>query len=124
MKRVDTIRKYIPLLNVVGVAVVAVLGHFQTIAILIMLPYILEAIIKAREIPYILKHKKTFKPECFGRVCEGGDLERPYKKIWSLTHIVIDVVKKIKGKCHENDVTLMIVSLQALWCLFLILVLL
>lgn len=103
-------------------AVVAVLGFFQTIAILIMLPYIIEGVIKSREIPYILKHKKTFKPECFGRVCEGGDLERPYKEIWSVTHIAIGIIKKVKGKCHENDVTLLIVSLHALWCLFLVLV--
>lgn len=103
-------------------AVVAVLGHFQTIAILIMLPYFIEAAIKSREIPYILKHKKTFRPECFGKVCESGDLDRPYKQIWSLTHIIIDIIKKLKGKCYENDVTIMILALQALWCLFLIMV--
>ncbi len=101
-------------------AVVAVLGHFQTIAIMIMLPYFIEAVIKSREIHYIIKNKKTFKPECFGKVHEDGSLDRPYKQIWSMTHIVIDVVKKIKGKCYENDVTIVILSLHALWCILLI----
>ena len=87
-----------------------------------MLPYFLEAFIKSREIPYILKHGKTFRPECFGRVNEDGSLERPYKQTWSLTHIMISMVKRLKGKCHENDVTLLLLSLQALWCLLLVLV--
>jgi UDP-N-acetylglucosamine--dolichyl-phosphate N-acetylglucosaminephosphotransferase len=101
-------------------AFVAVLGYFQTITIMIMLPFILEAIIKAREIPYILKHRKVFKPECFGKVNKDGSLDPPYKEVWSLTHIAIRAVKKIKGKCYENDVVILIVGLQALWCLFLI----
>lgn len=101
-------------------AFVAVLGYFQTILILIMLPYILEGIIKAREIPYIIRHKKTFRPECFGRVRKDGSLDPPYKEIWSLTHIAIKIIKRIKGRCYENDVTLLIIGLQALWCLLLI----
>jgi len=101
-------------------AFVAVLGNFQTILILIMLPYILEGIIKAREIPYIFKHKKTFKPECFGKVRKEGDLDPPYKETWSLTHIVIRIIKRIKKRCYENDVTLFIIGLHALWCLVLI----
>lgn len=103
-------------------AVVSVLGHFQTIAILIIMPYIIEAIIKSREIPYILKHKKTFRPECFGKVKKDGSLDRPYREIWSLTHVAIELVKKIKGKCYENDVTIVLLAMQALWCLLLILV--
>ena len=103
-------------------AITAVLGQFQAIAILIMLPYFIEALIKAREIPYILKHKKTFRPECFGKVNEDRSLDRPYKETWSLTHVMISVVKKIKGKCYENDVTFLLVALQAIWCLLLILV--
>lgn len=101
-------------------AFVAVLGYFQTITILIMLPYILEAIIKAREIPYILRHRKVFKPECFGKVRRDGSLDPPYKGIWSLTHVAIKAIKKVKGKCYESDVVILIVGLQALWCLFLI----
>jgi UDP-N-acetylglucosamine--dolichyl-phosphate N-acetylglucosaminephosphotransferase len=103
-------------------AIVAVLGHFQTITIMIMLPYFIEAFIKAREIPYILKNKKSFRPECFGKVLEDGSLEKPYKEIWSFTHVIIWLIKKIKGKCYENDVTVMLLSLQVLWCMLLVLV--
>ncbi len=102
-------------------AFVAVMGYFQSITILILLPYIIEAIIKSREIPYIIRHKKVFKPECFGKVNKDGSLDPPYKKqIWSITHIAIRAIKRIKGKCYENDVTFLLVGLQALWCLFII----
>ena len=68
-----------------------------------------------------MKHKKVFKPECFGKINKDGSLDPPYKKqIWSITHIAIRVIKKIKGKCYENDVTFLLVGLQALWCLFII----
>jgi len=53
-------------------------------------------------------------------VNKDGSLDPPYKEIWSLTHIAIRTVKKIKGRCYENDVVILIVGLQALWCLFLI----
>ena len=88
---------------------------------MIMLPYFIEAFIKAREIPYILRNKKSFKPECFGKVLDDGSLEKPYKEIWSFTHVVIWFVKKIKGKCYENDVTIMLLAFQALWCTLLVL---
>jgi UDP-N-acetylglucosamine--dolichyl-phosphate N-acetylglucosaminephosphotransferase len=101
-------------------AFVAIMGFFQSIMILIMAPYILEGIIKAREIPYILKHKKTFKPECFGKVRKDGSLDPPYENIWSLTHVAMKVVKKVKGRCSENDVTWLMVGVQILWCLFII----
>jgi len=101
-------------------AIFAVLGRYQTATILIMMPYLLEGIIKSREIPYILKHRKTFRPECFGRVLKDNSLQEPYKEVWSLTHIFIKLIRKLKGKCYENDVTTTILTIYATWCLFII----
>jgi UDP-N-acetylglucosamine--dolichyl-phosphate N-acetylglucosaminephosphotransferase len=101
-------------------ATVAVLGRFQTVTILIMLPYLLEGLIKSREIPYIIKHKKTFKPECFGRVGKDGSLAAPYKEIWSLTHVVMKIMHRFKKRCSENDVTFTLITLQIVWCLIII----
>jgi UDP-N-acetylglucosamine--dolichyl-phosphate N-acetylglucosaminephosphotransferase len=103
-------------------AVVAVMGHFQTIVVLIMIPYILEGAIKSRELHYIYKNKEIFKPECFGRPSRENSLKEPYPQIWSLTHITMRVIRKVKGRCFENDVTLLMSGLYALWCLGLILV--
>ena len=101
-------------------AIFAVLGQFQTATILIMAPYILEGLIKSREIPYWLKNRKPFKPECFGKVSQDNSMVEPYKEIWSLTHIVIKAIRKIRGKVYENDVTTTILTLYAAWCLFIV----
>jgi UDP-N-acetylglucosamine--dolichyl-phosphate N-acetylglucosaminephosphotransferase len=101
-------------------AVVAVMGNFQSITVLIMAPYILEGAIKSRELHYIYKNKEIFKPECFGIPSRDNSLRPPYSQIWSLTHIAMRVVRKIRGRCYENDVTLLISGLYALWCLGLI----
>lgn len=101
-------------------AVVAVMGNFQSIAVLIMAPYILEGAIKSREIHYIYKNKHIFKPECFGIPDKDCNLKPPYSQIWSVTHIAIRAVRRMKGRCYENDVTLLMSGLYALWCLGLI----
>ena len=98
-------------------AVVAVMGSFQTLAILIMAPWILEGIIKSRELHYISRNKHIFKPECFGIPDKDDNLSNPYPQIWSLTHIAMRAVRRIKGRVFENDVTVLISGLYALWCL-------
>jgi UDP-N-acetylglucosamine--dolichyl-phosphate N-acetylglucosaminephosphotransferase len=101
-------------------AVVAVMGNFQTIAILIMAPYILEGAIKSREIYYIYRTREIFKPECFGIPDKQNNLKPPYPQIWSLTHVAMKLIRRVKGKCFENDVTVLIAGVYALWCLGLI----
>lgn len=98
-------------------AVVAVMGNFQSITILIMAPYILEGAIKSRELHYISKNKEIFKPECFGIPDKDNNLRNPYPQIWSLTHVAMRIVRRLKGRCFENDVTILISALYALWCL-------
>jgi len=101
-------------------AVVAVMGNFQSIAVLIMAPYILEGAIKSRELHYIYKNKEIFKPECFGIPSRDNSLREPYRQIWSLTHVAMRAIRKVRGRCYENDVTVLISGLYALWCLGLI----
>ncbi len=101
-------------------AVVAVMGNFQTIMVLIMAPYILEGAIKSRELHYIYSNRQTFKPECFGIPSKDGSLKEPYPQIWSLTHVAMKFIRRLKGRCYENDVTILISGLYALWCLILI----
>jgi UDP-N-acetylglucosamine--dolichyl-phosphate N-acetylglucosaminephosphotransferase len=101
-------------------AVVAVMGNFQSIAVLIMAPYILEGAIKSREVHYILKNKEIFKPECFGIPSRDNRLKPPYPQIWSLTHLAMRAIRRVRGRCYESDVTVLISGLYALWCLGLI----
>jgi UDP-N-acetylglucosamine--dolichyl-phosphate N-acetylglucosaminephosphotransferase len=98
-------------------AVVAVMGYFQTITIMIMAPYIIEGAIKSRELHYIYRNKKIFKPECFGMPCKDSSLKEPYPQIWSLTHLAMKLIRRAKGRCYENDVTILFLGIYALWCL-------
>jgi UDP-N-acetylglucosamine--dolichyl-phosphate N-acetylglucosaminephosphotransferase len=104
-------------------AVTAVMGLYQTITILIMAPFILEGAIKSRELHYIFRNKKIFKPECFGIPDKDNNLANPYPQIWSVTHIAMRIIRRLKGRVYENDVTILISGVYALWCLGLIWVL-
>ena len=101
-------------------AIFAVLGQLQTATILIMAPYLLEGVIKSREIPYWIKNRRPFKPECFGKISKDNSMVEPYKEIWSLTHVFIKIIRKIKGKVYENDVTTTMLTVYVAWCLFIV----
>lgn len=59
------------------IAVIAILGYMQKIALFLFLPYFLE---------FFLKMRGKFKKESFGKV-KNGLLYRPYNKIYSITHV-------------------------------------
>ncbi|MDP8003271.1 MAG: glycosyl transferase family 4, partial [Caldisphaera sp.] len=52
--------------------------------------------------------------ENFGKVNNDNSLDPPYDRSYSLTHISIKVLKKIKGKANEKDVVYFLVFLQSI----------
>jgi UDP-N-acetylglucosamine--dolichyl-phosphate N-acetylglucosaminephosphotransferase len=50
--------------------------------------------------------------ENFGRVQPDGSLLPPYDKSYSITHVAIKAVSRLRGKCFEKDVVLFITLLQ------------
>ncbi len=87
------------------IAVIAVLGNIEKIAIFFFIPYILETGLKIRG---------KLKKESFARVNEYGSLEMPYEKIYGLEHLAIKILKKIKRtkKVYEKDVIYLINAFQ------------
>jgi UDP-N-acetylglucosamine--dolichyl-phosphate N-acetylglucosaminephosphotransferase len=83
------------------IAIIAILGSVEKIAIFFFIPYILETILKARG---------KLKKESFARVNQDGSLEMPYDKIYGLEHLAIYILKKVKPskKVYEKDVVLLI----------------
>jgi UDP-N-acetylglucosamine--dolichyl-phosphate N-acetylglucosaminephosphotransferase len=79
------------------IAVVAILGNIEKIAIFFFIPYMIETGLKVRG---------KLKKESFAKVNEDGSLEIPYKKFYGLEHIAIYLLKKIKRnqKVNEKDV--------------------
>lgn len=60
-----------------------VIGNMEKIGIIIMAPFILE---------FLLKLRSKFKATCLGKLRKDGKLDPPYgKKIYSLTHIVMNI---------------------------------
>jgi UDP-N-acetylglucosamine--dolichyl-phosphate N-acetylglucosaminephosphotransferase len=83
------------------IAVIAILGNIERIAIFFFIPYILETILKVRG---------KLKKESFSRVNKDGSLEMPYDKFYGLEHISIYLIKKIKKnhKVYEKEIVWLI----------------
>jgi len=85
------------------VACFAVLGNMEKPALLLFIPYIVEACLKARS---------KFKAETFGKPNKDNSLDMPYKKVYSLTHIAIAFLKKTKKKAYEKDIVRLLLLLE------------
>jgi UDP-N-acetylglucosamine--dolichyl-phosphate N-acetylglucosaminephosphotransferase len=88
-----------------SIAVIAILGNAEKIALFFFIPYILEAILKLRG---------KLKKQSFGIPNKDGSLEMPYNKIYGLEHLAIYILQKIKPskKVYENDVVYIINTFQ------------
>ena len=87
------------------IAMIAILGNIEKIAIFFFIPYILE---------FILKSRGKLKKYSFGKPNKDGSLEQPYSKIYGLEHLAIAILKKIKPskKAYEKEVTWLIHAFQ------------
>ncbi len=87
------------------IAVIAILGNIEKIAIFFFIPYILETILKLRG---------WLRKESFAKLNKDGSLETPYDKIYGLEHLAIKILKKIKPskKVYEKDVVYLINGFQ------------
>tara|TARA_Y100000310_G_scaffold337898_1_gene426146 strand:+ start:995 stop:1987 length:993 start_codon:yes stop_codon:yes gene_type:complete len=85
------------------IAIIAILGDIEKIALLLFLPYLLEIFLKATG---------KFRRESFAKPSEDGSLELPYKRIYSLEHLTIAFLKKLKRKAYEKEVVYTILALE------------
>ena len=81
------------------IAVVAILGNIEKIAVFFFIPYILEVGLKLRG---------KLKKQSFAKVNRDGTLEEPYDKIYGLEHLSIRILKKFKKVVYEKEVVLLI----------------
>ncbi len=80
---------------------IAILGNIEKISVFFFIPYIIEVILKCRG---------GLKKESFAKLNRDETLEMPHEKVYSLTHLSIFILKKIKpgGKVYEKDVVYLI----------------
>ena len=83
------------------IAIVAILGNIEKIAVFFFIPYIIETILKLRG---------GLKKESFAKIDKAGFLELPYNKFYGIEHISIWLLKKLKKgkKVSEKEVVLLI----------------
>jgi len=89
------------------IAIIAVFGNIEKIAIFFFIPYILETVLKLRG---------KLKKESFAKVNPDGSLEMPYSKIYGLEHLAIYILKRVKPskKVYEKEVVYLINFFQIL----------
>lgn len=89
------------------IAILAILGNIEKIAIFFFIPYIIEAGLKIRG---------KLKKESFAKLNPDGSLKMPYKKIYGLEHLAIHILQKIKPskKAYEQEVVYLINGFQIL----------
>jgi len=89
------------------IAIMAILGNFQKIAVFVFIPYIIE---------FVLKLRGKLEKHSFAKPNKDGSLEMPYEKIYGLEHLALYLLKKIKpsGKVYEKDVVYSIHGFQIL----------
>lgn len=87
------------------VAVIAIIGNMERFALIAFAPWFLELILKLR----------NFKAENFGVLQKDGTLKAPYKKTYSLTHVVMKL-----GRFKEYQVTLVLIFCEIILCSFLL----
>jgi len=83
------------------VATVAVLGNMEGAALLLFLPYFLELML------YIRGKIKGVEKESWGKP-QNGCLDPPYEECYSITHIAMKILNRIKGCAREWEVVLLI----------------
>jgi len=85
------------------IAIIAILGNVEKIAVFFFIPYIIEVILKSRG---------NLKKQSFGKPNKDGSLDLLYDKIYGLTHLSIWFLKKFKKKVYEKDVVYFINFMQ------------
>ncbi len=85
------------------IACVAILANAEKIAVILFLPYFLD---------FLLPLRKKMKVEAFGKPAEDGSLKMPYNKIYDTAHAVILLLRKLKGKAYEYEVTMLILIVE------------
>lgn len=85
------------------IAIMAILGNFERIALFFFIPVIIEVFLKVRG--GLVKHS-------FGKPSADGSLTLRYDKIYSLNHVAIWLLQKMGCKPREHQVVLLIGGFQ------------
>lgn len=90
------------------IGIMAILGNFEKIALVMFIPYFIEVILKCRG---------GLKKESFAIAQKDGTIKRPYNKIYGSTHLAIAILSRVKNNVKEENVVYLIFLFQIIVCL-------
>lgn len=90
------------------VAIVAILGNMEKSAVVLFSLYYIEFLLKARG---------KFREQSYGKLLDDGSLA-VRDKVYSIPHIAILLLRKIKGKAYEYEVVLVVLVFQVVIALY------
>jgi len=97
------------------IAIVAILGNFEKIAVFVFIPYIIETILKVG--------RGKMKKYSFGIPDKKNNLSLNYGgRIYGLTHLSMLILSKFKKEVKEKDVIYLIFAFQIIVCLLALLI--
>jgi UDP-N-acetylglucosamine--dolichyl-phosphate N-acetylglucosaminephosphotransferase len=88
------------------IAIVAIVGNIERSALILFVPYFIELLLKLRGL---------FQKESLARPLSDGSLTNKYSKWYSLNHVVISLLRKVKGKAREWEVVLVLLSFELIF---------
>jgi len=91
------------------IASVSILANAEKLAVISFVPYFIDFVLKARS---------RMKAEEFGKVQPDGTIQKPYDKYYGITHVLIDLISKIKGKAFERDIVALCLTIEVLTVIF------
>ena len=87
------------------IAIMAILGNFEKVAVFFFIPYILEVVLKSRG---------GLVKQSFGKPMKDGSLTMKYDKVYGLEHLAIYLMQKFGVKATERRVVYTIWTFQAI----------
>lgn len=88
-------------------AAIVIIGNYEKFGVALFALYFLELALFIRGLL-----NGVYK-ETFGIPQPDGSLELPYDKIYSVTHLAIYILKRVRGRATEKGVTILILAVQA-----------
>jgi UDP-N-acetylglucosamine--dolichyl-phosphate N-acetylglucosaminephosphotransferase len=89
------------------IATVAILGNMEKVGAILFIPFFIDAALSLWP-----ELRGQGKAEAFGKVSEDNSLGMPYEKIRSFEHLAIFLLRKVKKKVYETNVTLFFWGLE------------
>ncbi len=91
------------------IAIVAILGNVEKLALFIFIPYYIE---------FFLKLRGKMEKESFAKPLKDGSITNQYDKWYGIEHVIISFLERVKGKATEEELVLLLFAVQGVTAIF------